>query len=436
MSYSKLYLKKDMQKLRILGVLASISILMCISLFIVQMSKKMGWQEVTGLDRVTIVNRSAHGFDVIWTTKKEEGSEQWVEVGNNQSSYPIHGKTEKIERVYSSTIVGLTAGKTYYFHIRSGSRTYKLPSLLSNRIILPHEVQEKPVTPAYGKVMEVNAQPYKNGLIMYEIDGYYPLAAFTKQTGEWLIPLTGLIEKKNNTIISLKNSTPVTITLFSYPEGSIRTTVSQTRPLRQVILAGKRIQLASQTQGTNASVLGVSSQTDKPGIEARIIYPKENAVIPGNTPLIRGTATPGKDIVVLIQGRKQYSYRTQADEKGDWLVQSPVSLEFGRHFITVTIQNGVGATTVVRRNFSIIKSGEQVLGEATGSPTLAPTVVVPTYGNPTPTTVIFPTTTPIAIVPTRFIPTVTPPVTGGGVSSYLFGSLFLIVVGTGLVLAF
>jgi hypothetical protein len=126
------------------------------------------------------------------------------------------------------------------------------------------------------------------------------------------------------------------------------------------------------------------------------------------------------------------------------MVQSPVALPFGRYTILVTIQNSAGATTVVRRVFSIIKGGEQVLGDATGSPTLIPTVVVPTYSSPTsvPITTILPTTVPTemayptTLVPTRFVPTAPPPVSGGGISSYLFGSLLFIVIGAGLVLAF
>lgn len=433
MSYSRLYLKKGLRTLRILGVLAIISLITGAFLFIGQMSKENGWQEISGLGRVVIANISPHGFDIVWSTVLDVNDEQWVEVGSQQNRYEFRGKVEKVAGVYSSTISGLQAGNTYYFRIRSGSKTYKLPALLSNIIVTPREVKEKPVTPAYGKVIGINSKPYANGLLLYEIDGYYPLAIFTKQTGEWLIPLTGLIEKKTNTIVPVADSTSVIIKLFSYPEGSVRVSLSQTRPLRQVILAGKRIQLALARQSKNESILGASSQViqEKSLIAARITYPKENAVIPGNKPLIRGTATPGKDILVLIQGGKQYSYRTQADEKGDWLVQAPVALEFGRYSITVTIQNGAGATTIVRRNFSIIKSGEQVLGEATGSPTLVPTLVIPT-----PTSEILPTIVPTEIVPTRFIPTATPPVTGGGVTSYLFGAVLFIVVGAGLVLAF
>jgi hypothetical protein len=438
-------LKKGRKTLLILGVCAVISLVIGGSIFIQQTAKKNGWQQITGIETLYIVNRTAHGFELVWSTKKDVEDTQWVEVGTKQGEYPIVASLDNNNGVYTASITGLEANTHYYFRIRVGDKTYTLPSLVSNEITTPKEVIEKPISPAYGKVLLPSTKPYANGLLIYEIDGFYPLAVFTKQTGEWLLPLTGLVEKKNNKIATVSDLTPVLIKLFSYPEGALRTSVGQTRPLKQAILAGSTLRLA-QAPAQKGEVLGVGSQTTLPQQDnniSQILYPKENAVIPGSTPLIKGTAPAGKDVLVLIQGSKQYSYRTKADDKGNWLIQAPVALEFGRYAITVTIQNGVGATTIVKRNFSIIKSGEQVLGVATGTPTLTPTVIVPTYASPTtaPTLALTPTETPtIAMypttVPTYFVPTATPPVTGGGVSPYLFGALFCIVIGAGLVLAF
>lgn len=447
MSYSALYIRKGRKTLIFLGVLSFFSFLIGSLFFIKQLGRQNGWQKSAGIDRLYVVNRSSHGFEVVWSTKEPTIEGQWVEVGSEKGAYPIKSTIENSGGVYHATIAGLRADTTYYFRIRVGNKTYILPSLLSDVIHTPKEITEKPVSPGYGKVLLPSTRPYANGLLIYEIDGYYPLAVFTKETGEWLIPLTGLIEKRSNSITSVIDSSPVSIKLFSYPQGTIRTIVSQTRPLRQAITAGTSSHLAQTLQGKGESVLGSSSQDPSTQTKdaSSIIYPRENALIPGNTPLIRGTAPIGKDVTVLIQAiTKQYSYRTKADEKGDWLVQYPLVLEPGKYSIVVTIENSIGAPTILRRIFSIIKSGEQVLGVATGTPTLIPTVPVPTYANPTtsptisPTNVIIPTgaLTPTVILPTQLIPTTTPPVTGGGISAFLFGALFCIVIGTGLVLAF
>jgi len=443
MSYSALYIKKSQKMLAFLGVISVLSLLVGALFFIKQLGKQNGWQKSTGIDRSYVVNRSSHGFEVVWSSKDSTKEDRWVEVGSEKGIYPIKSTLEHNGGVYRAAITGLKADTTYYFRIRVGTKTYILPSLMSDIVHTPKVVTEKPISPGYGKVLLPSTRPYADGLLIYEIDGYYPLAVFTKETGEWLIPLTGLVEKRSNSITSVADTSPVSIKLFSYPEGTIRTLVGQTRPLKRAITAGTSLHLAQTLQGKGESVLGVHSQnfTSQTNSTSSIIYPKENALIPGNTPLIRGTATIGRSVTILILGpTNQYSYRTTADEKGDWLVQSPLVLAAGKYTIIATIGNSNGLSTVLQRVFSIIKSGEQVLGVATGSPTLIPTApLVPTYSNPTSAPTSTPTSGVIAMLtPTQIPipPTATPPVTGGGMSEFLFGALFCIVIGTGLVLVF
>lgn len=439
MSYSALYIKKGQNALKILGVVACASFVIGAAFFIKQVGKQNGWQKIAGIDRLYVVNRTAHGFEVVWSTKKPATEEQWVEVGTGKESYPIMGKFDTSGGVYHATVEGLKPDTTYYFRVRVGTKTYILPSLNSKLVHTPKEVAEKPISPAYGKVALPSTRPYGNGLLIYEVDGFYPLAVITKETGEWLMPLNGLVEKKSDSIVPVNDTNQVSIKIFSYPEGNVRTIVGQTRPLKQTIIAGTSLHIAEAPQVANGSVLGTYTQgsTQKTNDILSVTYPKENALIPGNTPLIRGTAHAGKDVTVLIQGpTKQYSYRATADEVGNWLVQHPLVLEAGKYTILVNEVSTEKLPVTIKRTFSIIKSGEQVLGVATGSPTLIPTMppVVPTYANPTtiPTSILQPTT----IVPTRFVPTATQPVTGGGMSSFLFGSLFFIIVGAGLVIAF
>lgn len=440
MTYSALYIKKGQKTLAILGVVALVSFFVGITLFIRQIGKQNGWQKTSGIDKLYVVNRSPHGFEVIWSTKNATKEDQWVEAGTKKDTFTIASTFENIGSVNHATITGLKPDTNYYFRVRVGTKTYNLPSLISQTIRTPKEVKEKPVSPAYGKVMLPSTRPYANGFLIYEIDGYYPLAVMTKETGEWLIPLTGLVERKSNTIASIADSNQVLIKLFSYPDGNIRTTVGQTRPLKQAMTAGTSLHIAQTLKKTDESVLGSSTQSSPqvPSETSTIVYPKENAIIPGNTPLIKGTGPIASNVNVLIQGpTKQYSYRTKANETGNWLVQNPIVLEPGRYTIHVSIDSDSVTPIILRRSFSIIKSGEQVLGVATGTPTLVPTMppIVPTYSSPTitPINTLYPTT---AILPTRFVPTATPPVTGGGMSGFLFGSLFCIIVGAGLVIAF
>jgi len=439
MAYSSLFVKKNPSVIRFMTIISFMVLLVALLFFVRQRARQNGWQRTDEISQAFIVNRTPHSFELVWSTKQILRENQWVEVGTQKGSYPLSAASEKVGELYHSVVSGLQANTEYYFRMRVGNKTYNLPPLLTDTVHTPKEVKETPISPAYGKVVLSSAQPYTSGLLMYEIDGYYPIAAFTKETGEWLLPLTGLVEKKSNAITSISDSSLVSITLFSYPKGVLRTRVGGTQPLKQAYIAGSSLHLVQSSQPSDSSVLGASSQAGGTLSKtvANIIYPKEGALIPGNAPLIRGTAAAGKDVTMLIQaGSLQYSYRTTSDEKGEWLVHSPLNLVPGVYAITATIDNVSGPATIVRRSFSIIKNGEQVLGVATGSPTLAPTnPVVPTYSNPLPTTAVI-THTPTPINTTYPTTTSTPPVTGGGMSGFIFGALFCIVTGVGLILAF
>lgn len=440
MVYSRLYKRENKKVLYALMCFAITMVGLWLFLFIRDLGLKNGWERIKGISRLQIVNITPDSFEVIWATEQPPQEKQWVEWKSEKGKMQGMGEVERIGDSYRAVLRGLQPADTYTFKVRTGSKTYILDNLAVSQITLPKESKELPISPAYGKVLLPSGKPYANGLVLYEVEGFYPVATLTKGTGEWLLPLTGLVKRQGTMIASISDTMPVTIRIFSYPKGSIRTTVGQTRPLRQSVIAGTTQTVASLNP-SSATVLGTAidaATVNKNEITPSIIYPKEGSLIPGNKPLMRGVAIPGKDVLALIQGpTKQYSYRTTADTKGEWIIQYPLALESGAYTFSISTVDKNGFALTLRRLFSIIKSGEQVLGEATGSPTLAPTAPVPTYAAPTvsptvrPTIISYPTA-----VPTRFVPTSTPPVTGGGMTAFAYIALFCIVVGAGLVLAF
>jgi len=439
MVYSKLYKRENKKVLLSLTLIGISVVVLWLFLFIQDLGYKNGWEKTQGIERLQVVNKNPHGFDIIWLTKQPVKEQQWVEWKSNDSSQG-RGVVEQVGTIYRSSITGLKPQNTYTFKVRVGNKTYILNNLISSSVLLPKESKELPISPAYGKALLPSGKPYSNGLLIYEVEGFSPLAAITKETGEWLLPLTGLINNKTGAIASVSDNLPVTIRLFSYPNGSIHATVGRTRPLQQAITAGTTRQLAKTNNGT---VLGIdaSKNTIPEGqLEPSILYPKERALIPGNKPLMRGTALPGRDVLAYIQGPlRQYSYRTIADSKGEWLIQYPLPLEPGNYKFSITTLDKSGHSLTLRRSFLIVKSGEQVLGVATNSPTLIPTptiiAVIPTIA-PTGIPTIQPTL--IATNPTSMPTIVTPTlkVAGGGINGALMAALFCIVIGAGLILAF
>ena len=121
----------------------------------------------------------------------------------------------------------------------------------------------------------------------------------------------------------------------------------------------------------------------------------------------------------------------------------------GTYIASVTSKDERGGKITVQRNFTIAKSGEQVLGVATGEPTLVPTVVVTPTLSPTTTLTSTPQVTPssspsLSTTPTpttvMTYPTVQPspqtPRSGGSSFMPIFASFSLIIMGIGLMLVF
>lgn len=400
---------------------------------------------LSGLNRVWITNVNSESVDIVWVNESKKNS--LLVWGNDPKSLSKKSIPEIYNgNTYLARIQGVTGSHSVYFQIQSEEgEQFDFAGKKIWKVNMPNQViNNQPQTPAYGKVLFPSGKPYVNNLIVYEIEGFYPLATTTKQTGEWLIPLTSLVDKNTG---EYRNPGDNQLVNISFPGSFLTklvTSLKETRPLSKVIIIGTT-QTIAQEKDSDGSILGVNSQNNNQ-IEKKqpsIVYPKENALIPGNKPLIRGTAQIGEILQILIQGnKKQYSYRTTVDEHGDWMVQYPISLEAGAYVISVVMKDQSGFPLTLRRTFTITKSGEQVLGEATGSPTvtLSPTPIpLPTQQVTLSPTIGFISATPIPFIqptsiPTTIIATPQPPQTGGGVFSFLFTAI--LCLGAGIMLIF
>jgi len=402
---------------------------------------------LSGLSRVWITNVNSGSVDIVWVNESKKNS--LLVWGNDPKSLSKKSIPEIYNgNTYLARIQGITGSHIVYFQIQSEKgEQFDFAGKKIWKVSLPkYVVNNQPLTPAYGKVLFPSGKPYVNNLIVYEIEGFYPLVTSTKQTGEWLIPLTSLVDKKTGEYRNPGDNQIVNITFPGSFSTKLVASLKETKPLSKAIVIGTT-QTIAQKKGMDESILGVNSQNNYQ-IEKKqpsIVYPKENALIPGNKPLIRGTSRAGEVLQILIQGnRKQYSYRTTVDERGDWMVQYPISLEAGAYVISVVTKDQSGFPLTLRRIFTITKSGEQVLGEATGSPTitLSPTL----FPSPTQQVVSSPTIGSISATPTPYIQTTTipttiivspqPPQTGGGIFSFLFTATLCLGVGIMLIFVF
>ena len=154
----------------------------------------------------------------------------------------------------------------------------------------------------------------------------------------------------------------------------------------------------------------------------KITAPTPGANIPSDQPAIKGTGAPGKEVILTISTlTKPIINQLVINQNGLWSWTPPV-LSPGKHILTATSftsQNDPVASSVT---FTVLKSGTQVLGDATPSASLTP--------SPSTSPKLSPTPTPKPSV----LLTPTPTATSTPVSGTTEPTILLIALGIGIML--
>ncbi len=444
MIYSKLYLEKKNNLLPLFivtGIVLFASIVTFFSTIPVRVKKITDARVI----RMEVVNISDSAVGIFWETEKQESG--WVEYRTENA---VEGQIALDERdvlhnknpffFHFVSIKDLKPETTYTFNIVTEKGRY-----VANNTTEYHfktskkDDQTNRLKPAYGKVYSQNGKAADSTLVLLKIKGIYPLMALTKQTGEWLIPFNRLINKETGLKTdTINENSPVEMEFLSETGGRsyAKTLVSHVSPLSQGILLGRNYSLLKN----DGEVLSASdTNTGDTPLSFSVIYPRENALIPASKPLLKGIGIPRKDVFVFINSKPQFAFRTTVDEDGEWRILPRDPIGPGTYLAVFTTVDEKGRTITVKRQFMIAKSGEQVLGTATGAPTLIPTqpaTPTKTISPPATITPLLPSVTPIMTYPTPS-PTKEPPRTGGGSMGGVFGiALGMLILGSGLLLVF
>lgn len=446
MSYSDLYFEPKKKSTGFLLAVAFFSLFGFIGFMYAGSSTKTSQAGGSILkESPKIVNLRTTQAGIFW--KSDKPDKGWVMYGkdmNNVTKIVYDERdTESIQKNYYNHYVFLMDldPNTSYF--------YKIFSKVDNKITTYSEAEKQAYTfvtpkdiglnqmikPAYGKVLYPNSAPASEAIVLFEFTDYYPLLAVTKISGEFAIPLNSLVEKTGNNIVAVKPDEKVVVTIYDNQDNKRKTQIiamlSQTNPLSKSIIVGKTYDFIEESK-----VLGATSENQTVDQESNnlilnekisILYPKNNSIIASQKPLIKGMAFPNKTVFVTINSTPEYSFRATANDKGEWKIVTSLSLKNGDYKLTAKTVDNKEKEVVITRNFSVAKSGEQVMGAATAEPTLI--AQLPTT---TPTLIL----TPTPIGDQFFTPTATPPKTGLNNSYLVIISSTLILFGLGILLVF
>jgi hypothetical protein len=243
-------------------------------------------------------------------------------------------------------------------------------------------------------------QPVKGALVYVTLEGGQTLSAVSKPSGTWLIPLnlvrtkdlTGYLpitDRMTETIIVRYNGLTTNATTDSLNDSPIPAmTPGKTYDFRKLTAQapGQNLVLVPtpQTQKSAASaVLGTSNT--KSANTVSLVIPAEGAALPTTFPLIQGTGIPGKTVSLVIGITNPIGDTTIVGTNGVWSYTPKKPLLPGRQSVTMTTKNLQNKPVAITHIFEILKSGTQVLGDATPSATLTPTTTVALIPTPTET---------------------------------------------------
>ena len=383
--------------------------------------------------KLSVVSPSQNQVGIFWQTDEKETG--WLIFGQNKKALNNVALDErdlqsKRNLFYNHLVFlkNLQPDTRYFYKIVSNNQLIGEKDGTAFSFLTPSNLTlSSNLNPAYGKVIRENGAALENAIVILSFDKAYSLVALSKTTGEWLLPLNLILNKSRLNVQTVNQEDKLLIEILADDKKKTQITadLASISPLPQTVIIGKNYTFLSREEVLSASAVN-KNQINK----IDILFPKESAVIPGDKPLIKGTAIPGNEVQISIDLTKNFSFKTTANQEGVWSIVLSEQLSPGTHTLKVNSKDENEKNVQLIRNFVIAKSGEQVLGEATAEAT--PTII--------PSNTPFPALSPTAFASPYLSPTMTttpsPPTSGINVIPVGVASASLIILGIGILLAF
>lgn len=400
-------------------------------------------KEDTAIQEVRFANITDNSFTVSWLTSSPATGTIKVSNGPVSITYIDDLDSDNVPRprfTHFVTVKNLKESTTYTVKIYGNDlrcrNNLSCPSFAQKTG--PKLAKVTSISPAHGNIISEAKKEAVGTLVYLTVGKSALLASRSDSSGLWAIPLTNLRSENLSERPEISDNDIVQITVFASPSQTA-TAVIDIRSIRQnlsvpTIQIGNNYNFISTSfkkdlaQSQNLQVLGSQTQVINTSNKTYdVLFPfQDGDYTPDPQPEIRGVGVAGSKILITVNSTPQTGSVT-VDQNGTWRWRPPLPLEPGTHNLSIQAYDQSGNLITVTRQFIVLKSGEQVLGEATASATLTPTMQ-PTF-TPAPTRTSSPTLTNIP--PTSTPPLATPPPSGSVQSTIILigGALFLIISG-------
>ena len=349
---------------------------------------------------VHIANISDASFTVSWVTQVAATGALLVSSPgrSNQIYYDQRDETGKLGKYTTHSITIRDAHPTtdYTMKLMSNGSQYLddgKPYTVRTPETLP--VNANGLEPAYGTIKSMDDQPAEGALVYLTLEGGQELSALTKPSGLWLIPLNQVrtadltsflptLERMEETIIVHFDSEETTATtdtlndapvpqmapgkIYDFRKQQAKTTGNSPLALRPPPPASTPVPTKALPVG--GAVLG---QTNPRTFSVSLTAPAEGSALPTTLPLVQGTGIPGKFVGLTLGITRPVSGSVKVGQNGIWNFTPPKPLAPGKQSVTISTIDNAGKPVAITHTFTILKSGTQVLGDATPSATLTAT---------------------------------------------------------------
>ena len=344
-----------------------------------------------------ISNLGSTTFSVSWTTDtpltglikySEDPTKITTPAGDVRDQ--ISG-TSQSYNVHSVNVSGLSAAKTYYFVIISGSGSYDdngkpFQVRTTSQVIAP------PEDIIFGKVVRDTGDPVNGGVVFVEAEGGQTLSTISKTDGTWRLNLASSRDKDGKVLTYDPEKTLLSIFVRAGNAGTATalTDTSKAKPVADIVLGKNQVftdlgQLSNALEATDsaqtgegfqleASQLSLSEQLEATS-SVKILNPATNGeIIATDRPEFRGKA-PGGTVVKLTVRSVEMIQVVQADIDGNWVWTPPQALDPGSHTLTIEYTDTTNQVQKIVRTFTVLVSNNPAF---TATPSATPTGIYPT----------------------------------------------------------
>ena len=339
---------------------------------------------------VTVTNITDTSFTLVWQTEeKANGTLLAVDInGKKYSGFDERDATGQLGKytTHSVTIRSVTPATTYDVTIISNGKKYPMEGNKYQVTTYGTLTTAPPnIDPSYGKVVTNDGTPAEGAIVLLTLTNGQQLSTLVRSSGSWIIPLSTVRSFDGTSYLPVEERITETLVVQKeHVESKILTDTLNDSPVPDITLGQqfdfRNLNAKKPTSTTIANAAPTETKTAVLGATTGSIIltaPAEGATVSTFRPQVSGVGIVGKKVTISLGLTNPFTGTTTVDKNGLWKYTPTKSLTPGKQRVTISSVDKKNKPIVLTHTFTVLKSGTQVLGDATASaeletPTPAP----------------------------------------------------------------